>query len=353
MSKGPPRRIPKAVRSTGSILVIRDETWLVTRVERATDGWFVDVQGLSEPVRDAEAMFSTPLDDIRPLDPAKAEVVADDWPQYRSSRLWLEATLRKTAVPLNDPHLTVATQGLADLLPWSTSGRRRSGRGVALDRVGRKIVWDVVQSHRATSSVDGSVDFGEAAGIAAELLDSRPTRPVDHVLVDEGQDLNPTHWHFLRASVDEGPDDILIAEDVQQRIYGQRVVLGRFGIKIVGRSRRLALKYRTTAQNLAFAVVVPREGDYLDLEAEEADNPGYRSARRGPAPRLLGHLGHRRTGPGGRRGLAVAREQGRSGDDRHPGARRRPGQSVCSRTRSGGPVYGSSPTRRRPRNSRR
>ena len=37
----------------GSVLVIRDEEWLVTKAERATDGgWFVDVQGISELVRD-------------------------------------------------------------------------------------------------------------------------------------------------------------------------------------------------------------------------------------------------------------------------------------------------------------
>jgi hypothetical protein len=37
----------------------------VTRVERATDGWFYDVQGLSELVRDTTATFSSALDDIR------------------------------------------------------------------------------------------------------------------------------------------------------------------------------------------------------------------------------------------------------------------------------------------------
>lgn len=95
MEQGGSATVPdEQFAAPGSVLVIRDETWLVTRVERATDGWFVDVQGLSELVRDTEATFSTALDDIRPLDPAQAEVVADDSPQYRSSRLWLEDALR-------------------------------------------------------------------------------------------------------------------------------------------------------------------------------------------------------------------------------------------------------------------
>jgi superfamily I DNA/RNA helicase len=107
------------------------------------------------------------------------------------------------------------------------------------------------------------------------------------VLVDEGQDLNPTHWQFVRGLVDECPDDVFIAEDSHQRIYGQRVVLGRLGIRIIGRSRRLALNYRTTAQNLQFGVGVLEGSDYVDLEEEKTGLDGYRSARSGPPPRLV------------------------------------------------------------------
>lgn len=66
-------------------------------------------------------------------------------------------------------------------------------------------------------------------------------RVADHVLVDEGQDLQPAHWMLIRALVGEGPNDIFIAEDAHQRIYGQRLVLSRFGIKTQGRSRKLTL----------------------------------------------------------------------------------------------------------------
>ena len=83
----------------------------------------------------------------------------------------------------------------------------------------------------------------------------------DHVLVDEGQDLGPAHWQLLRALVGEHADDLFIAEDSHQRIYGQRVVLSQFGIRIVGRSQRLTLNYRTTAQNLAYAITVLEGGN--------------------------------------------------------------------------------------------
>ena len=106
--------------------MVRDEEWLVTQLEPADDGTFVHVQGLTELVRDTEAIFSTALDKIEPLDPAQAEVVGDDSPGYRRSRLWLESTLRKTSVPLADPALTVATQGLADPLDYQLSAVRKA-----------------------------------------------------------------------------------------------------------------------------------------------------------------------------------------------------------------------------------
>jgi len=62
-------------------------------------------------------------------------------------------------------------------------------------------------------------------------------------------------------------------------------VLGRYGIRIVGRSRRLTLNYRTTAQNLRYALGILEGGSYVDLE-ENAETTGYRSARTGPPPQL-------------------------------------------------------------------
>lgn len=68
----------------------------------------------------------------------------------------------------------------------------------------------------------------------------------------------------------------------------QRLVLGSYGIQIVGRSQRLTLNYRTTAQNLLWAVGVLRGGEFLDLEECLEKSDDYRSARSGPEPRLFG-----------------------------------------------------------------
>jgi hypothetical protein len=169
---------------------------------------------------------------------------------------------------------------------------RRPGRGVSLGRGQRACVWSVISSYRSSAAVQGLVDFGEVCALAAEILQLRSGggggHVADHVLVDEGQDLTAARWQFLRNLVAEGPDDLFIAEDAQQRIYGQRITLGRYGIKIVGRSRRLSLNYRTTHQVLKLAAGVLEGVDFVDLDEEPADSTGYRSARSGPKPTLKG-----------------------------------------------------------------
>ncbi len=164
---------------------------------------------------------------------------------------------------------------------------RRDGRGVRLNRAARKAVWQVVERYRADTRLAGTISHAEAAAIAAAYLER--TGPLaDHVLVDEGQDLSACHWRLVRALVADGPDDIFIAEDSHQRIYGARLVLSRYGINTRGRSRRLTLNYRTTAQILGWATGVLEGGDYVDLDEGRDSVEGYRSARSGPRVRLIG-----------------------------------------------------------------
>ncbi len=105
---------------------MRDEDWLVSAVEPATDGFLVHVIGLSELVRDTEATFSTALDEIIESDPAGMQVKSDNSDGYRKTRLWLEAMLRKTPVPIADPDLTVANRALADTLNYQLKAVRQA-----------------------------------------------------------------------------------------------------------------------------------------------------------------------------------------------------------------------------------
>ena len=168
---------------------------------------------------------------------------------------------------------------------------RRAGRGVRLDRAARAAVWDMVESYRAQASISGTVSFEEAVAIAAAHLEATTLQTgsylADHVLVDEGQDLSPSRWKLLRALTAPGPNDMFIADDSRQRIYGLRIVLGHHGVAIVGRSRRLTLNYRTTQQTLAYAVKILGGAEFTDLEDVPEGAAGEHSARSGPQPTVL------------------------------------------------------------------
>ena len=105
---------------------VRDEDWLVTQVSMTSDGTLVTVQGLSELVRDTTAQFFAGIDRIVPVDPRRTRVIADASTRHRLSRLWLEATLRKTALPASSTDLAVVGDVLADPLAYQLTAVRQA-----------------------------------------------------------------------------------------------------------------------------------------------------------------------------------------------------------------------------------
>jgi superfamily I DNA/RNA helicase len=234
----------------------------------------------------------------------RASIEALGWDAERSASLVSNATGWDEALFDAKPDLPsellspafMESEYLQVILPSGVTSRadyfaaRRPGRGVALDRTKRAQVWSVVEQFRRNARAHRRLSWAELSSVAAAYLDAHPEeRPADHVLVDEAQDLTPSHWAMLRALAGEHGNDLFVAEDSHQRIYGQRVVLSRLGIKIVGRSRRLTLNYRTTQQNLRYALGVLEGGEFTDSEGAAQDEHGYRSARLGPEVQVRGH----------------------------------------------------------------
>jgi hypothetical protein len=234
----------------------------------------------------------------------QASIEAIGWDAERSASLvsnaagWDEAVFdAKPDLPgeLLSPAF-MESEYLQVILPNGVTSRadyfaaRRPGRGVALDRTKRAQLWNVVEQFRRNARAHRRLSWAELSSVATAYLNAHPEeRPADNVLVDEAQDLTPSHWTMLRALVGEHGNDLFVAEDSHQRIYGQRVVLSRLGIKIVGRSRRLTLNYRTTQQNLRYALGVLEGGEFTDSEGDVQDEHGYRSARLGPEVQVRGH----------------------------------------------------------------
>ncbi|KAB1503860.1 AAA family ATPase [Corynebacterium sp. 320] len=167
---------------------------------------------------------------------------------------------------------------------------RRTGRGTSLSRQERKIVWSIVELFHAKCAMLQKLTYAACASVAAHIVEHRYQKDAmfDHVLVDEAQDFHAGHWRFLRAVAKKGPNDIFIAEDSHQRIYGQRLVLRNFGIETRGRATtKLRVNYRTTAQNLGYATAILEGDNWIDSEEQEDNLHGYHSVRQGPAPVIV------------------------------------------------------------------
>ncbi|WP_316753529.1 DEAD/DEAH box helicase [Streptomyces herbicida] len=128
----------------GSQIEVRDEEWLVRNVRRTThDGDRIEAVGVSEFVRDQEAVFFTKLDDVQLMDPRRTTLTFDDSPNFRRSRLFLEAILRKTPLPQSERGLALANSFLLDPLPYqhrpaqlALSGKNLRPRLLIADVVG-------------------------------------------------------------------------------------------------------------------------------------------------------------------------------------------------------------------------
>lgn len=83
----------------GMRLLIRDEEWLVKRVDNNSfeDSYTLSVVGLSRLVKDREAIFISSLEEITAINPAETDLVIDDSASFIKSRLYMESLLRRKA----------------------------------------------------------------------------------------------------------------------------------------------------------------------------------------------------------------------------------------------------------------
>ncbi|WP_285740509.1 DEAD/DEAH box helicase [Kitasatospora phosalacinea] len=104
----------KPTFAPGAQVWIRDEQWLVKSVAESRDGLMVEVSGVSAFVRGTDAVFYEGLDQIDVLDPRKTSLVPDETSKHAKGRLYLEAVIRKTALPQTEHGLALADSFLMD-----------------------------------------------------------------------------------------------------------------------------------------------------------------------------------------------------------------------------------------------
>lgn len=93
----------------GARILVRETEWMVRScVPTEYDGFKIKATGVSEFVREETAVFFTELEDPKPvlLKPEETKLIQDTTPQFAMSRLYLEATLRRTPLPQSERGLT-------------------------------------------------------------------------------------------------------------------------------------------------------------------------------------------------------------------------------------------------------
>ncbi|MCW1825143.1 DNA helicase [Mycolicibacterium conceptionense] len=166
---------------------------------------------------------------------------------------------------------------------------KRTGRGRALGSAQRAQVWQAMWEFEQTLTQQGVWTHETIRREATRLLEESADKPFRHIIIDEAQDLSPDQWRLLRAAVAEAPDDIFIAGDTHQRIYDNRVSLREVGINIAGRSSRLNINYRTTAEILGWSLGLLRGEPIDDMEGGLDSIAGCKSYVHGQLPLLSGH----------------------------------------------------------------
>ena len=206
-----------------------------------------------------------------------------------TARLWEQALLIKpSTLDMPDKFFheewerVVQPQSITNLQEYIAASR--IGRGTRLNRVQRKEVWEVFEEYRMLLVKHNFKEPSDAMRDARILIENGKLGDYYSVVVDETQDFSSQALMLLRQMIPESKNDLFFVGDAHQRIYGHRTNLSQCGIKIVGRSRKLKLNYRTTDEIRRWASALFNNATIDDMDAGQDTQIDYKSLYHGPAP---------------------------------------------------------------------
>ncbi len=171
--------------------------------------------------------------------------------------------------------------GIASLETYSTV--QRMGRKSRLGPNQRERLWPVFDAVRRALADERYTTWSEVfTGLAAAFA-GKLTKPFDHVIIDEAQDLAPAELRFFAALAPKRPDALFLSGDMGQRIFQHPYSWASLGVDVRGRSHTLKVCYRTSQQ-------IRRAADKLlppvlrDIDGSEDERRGVVSVFDGPPP---------------------------------------------------------------------
>ncbi|MBB4399101.1 UvrD-helicase domain-containing protein [Bradyrhizobium sp. ERR14] len=173
--------------------------------------------------------------------------------------------------------------GLSSLDAYSTV--ERTGRKSRLGPNQRARLWPVFAAVRETLEAERYTTWANVFTGLAKALEGRTSKPFDHIVIDEAQDLAPAELRFFAALAPAGPNGLFLSGDIGQRIFQHPFSWASLGVDVRGRSHTLKVCYRTSQQIRRAAdrllPTVLRDSDGLDDERR-----GIISVFDGPPPEI-------------------------------------------------------------------
>jgi len=161
--------------------------------------------------------------------------------------------------------------GLTTLDAYSSV--QRLGRKSRLGPNQRERLWPVFAAVRAALAKEHYTTWADVFTTTSKAFAARSTKPFDHVVIDEAQDLAPAELGFFAALAPAQTDGLFLSGDIGQRIFQHPYSWTSLGVDVRGRSHTLKVCYRTSQQ-------IRNAADRL-LPATLRDSDGVEDERRG------------------------------------------------------------------------
>lgn len=125
---------------------------------------------------------------------------------------------------------------------------KRLGRKKRLAEKQRLKLWEIYRDVYKELDDQNSMTQSEMYSYLSDAVEGYKSKPFDHIVVDECQDLSIPQLKFLASLGKNRPDGLFFAGDLGQRIFQQPYSWKSLGVDIRGRSKTLRINYRTSQE---------------------------------------------------------------------------------------------------------